>query len=413
MKKLLLGLGVSNSSIKSYFDKNKIEYDIYDSNKNINLNEYEMVIKSNGFKNDYPLLIEARLNHIMVYNDLSLFVQYKKDSYNSILVTGSNGKTTIVSLLEEVINNGKAIGNNGLPFFDYIDENYNYILEVSSFMLETAKNVSFKFNVITNLFITHLEHHGSFMNYIKSKCSFLKHIKKDSFLIYNYDDVLLRRIVNNYECKKVSFSRNNKLCDLFICDNYIYYHNNKLLSIENLNLIGEHNLYNIMSVLGVLMNYDDKKDNYLDIIKNFKGVKHRIELISDGKVKIYNDSKSTNYNALRVSLDCFKNKRVLLIVGGKKREENLDIIKDSLKQIYLVYAFGENKDNMKSFFKKEGIKCKTFTDLNHLVNDLPINDENIDVILFSPASTSFDLYNNFEERGIHFKRLINKLLEKF
>lgn len=410
MKKLLLGLGISNQSIKKYFDKHDILYDVYDGSNDIT--KYDLVIKSNGFKKDYSLLEEARNHSIKITNDLSLFIDLKKNLYNSILVTGSNGKTTVVSLLEKCINNGKAIGNNGLPFFDYIDDEFNYIFEVSSFMLETAHNINFKYNVITNLFITHLEHHNTFINYLKSKCSFLKTINKKSYLVYNYDDVLLRKIVKIYDCKKVSFSLTNKQCDLFICDNYIYFKNKKLLSLDNINLIGDHNLYNIMSVLGVLLNYEDKKDDYLDIIKSFKSVSHRIELIRDTGINIYNDSKSTNFNALKASLNCFKEQKVLLIVGGKKRSDDFSVLNDCLKQIYLVYAFGENKDEMKAYFKQHHIKCKTFKDLQSLVNDLPIDDDNIDVILFSPASTSFDLYNNFEERGNHFKRLIDNLFEK-
>ncbi|MDY2902730.1 MAG: hypothetical protein SOU07_04760, partial [Bacilli bacterium] len=137
MRKLLLGLGVSNESIKKYFDNNKIEYDIYDQKSKYDLSNYEMIVKSNGFKMDFPLLIEAKNKHVCITNDLELFIKIKKNIKNSILVTGSNGKTTVVSILEKCIDNGKAIGNNGLPFFDYIDKNYNYIFEVSSFMLET------------------------------------------------------------------------------------------------------------------------------------------------------------------------------------------------------------------------------------------------------------------------------------
>lgn len=411
MRKLLLGLGVSNESIKKYFDNNKIEYDIYDPKSKYDLSNYEMIVKSNGFKMDYPLLIEAKNKHICITNDLELFIKTKKNVKNSILVTGSNGKTTIVSILEKCIENGKAIGNNGLPFFDYIDKNYNYIIEVSSFMLETAHNVHFKYNIITNIFVTHLEHHNTFVNYVKSKCSFMKKLNKNDYLIYNYDDKLLRRIVSIYNCKKISFSLNNKKTTLFIDKGFIYYLNKRIMSIEQFKLIGNHNLYNIMASIGLLINYKKVKTNYCDIIKNFITIKHRIELIYDGTVKIYNDSKSTNFNALRVSLDCFKEKRVLLIVGGKKRKDDFKLLDNKIKCVVEVFAFGENKMVFKKYFETKDINCKTFSSLETLVNNL-ININYVDVILFSPASTSFDLYNNFEERGEHFTKLIHKLFEK-
>ena len=411
MRKLLLGLGVSNESIKKYFDNNKIEYDIYNQKSKYDLSNYEMIVKSNGFKMDFPLLIEAKNKHVCITNDLELFIKIKKNIKNSILVTGSNGKTTVVSILEKCIDNGKAIGNNGLPFFDYIDKNYNYIFEVSSFMLETAHNVHFKYNIITNIFVTHLEHHNTFVNYVKSKCSFMKKLNKNDYLIYNYDDQLLRRIVSIYNCKKISFSQNNKKATLFIDKGFIYYLNKRITSIEHFKLIGNHNLYNIMASIGLLINYKNTKANYRDIINNFMTIKHRIELIYDGTVKIYNDSKSTNFNSLRVSLDCFKEKRVLLIVGGKKRKDDFKLLDNKIKCVVEVFAFGENKMDFKKYFETKDINCKTFSSLEALVNKL-VDINYVDVILFSPASTSFDLYNNFEERGEHFTKLIHKLFEK-
>lgn len=411
MKKLLLGLGISNRSIKKYFDNNNIDYDIYDQNNKYSTLDYDMVIKSNGFKMDYPLLVRAKKENIRITNDLSLFINKKKNIKNCVLVTGSNGKTTTVSILEKCINKGKAIGNNGLPFFDYIDKDYNYILEVSSFMLEAAHNVHFKYNIITNIFITHLEHHNTFVNYVKSKCSFMKKLNKNDYLIYNYDDKLLRRIVSTYNCKKVSYSLSNKKATIFIDDGFIYYLNGKIMPIAHLKLIGDHNLYNIMASIGLLHNNPNTKENYIDIINDFVAIKHRIELIYDGLVKIYNDSKSTNYNALRVSLNCFKEKKVLLIVGGKKRNDDFKLLDKVVECVVEVFAFGENRMTFQNYFESKNIKCKTFDSLETLVSKL--KDINyVDVILFSPASTSFDLYNSFEERGEHFTKLIHKLFEK-
>ena len=110
-------------------------------------------------------------------------------------------------------------------------------------------------------------------------------------------------------------------------------------------------------------------------------------------------------------MDCFKEKRVLLIVGGKKRKDDFKLLDNKIKCVVEVFAFGENKMDFKKYFETKDINCKTFSSLEALVNKL-VDINYVDVILFSPASTSFDLYNNFEERGEHFTKLIHKLFEK-
>ncbi len=413
MKKLLLGYGLSNKSIAKYFEKNNIDFDVYDDEyaNNINVLDYDLIIKSNGINNEHWILEEASKNNIKVISDLYLFYKLYNKSDNCILVTGSNGKTTVVSLLEKCINDGKAIGNNGLPFFDYIESENNIIIEASSYMLEYCKKMHFKYNVITNLYNTHLEHHKTFVNYITSKCNYLKYLSEDDYLIFNYDDFLLRRICNTYNCKKVSISLDNKKADMFIENKYIYYKNSKIFDLNDLKLKGKHNYYNIMSVLGVLLNNDKAKENFISIIKKFETLDYRLQLIKKGKINIYNDSKSTNFYALKVSLESFKNKNILLIVGGKKRKDNYEVLNNSLSNVKKVYCYGENKYDFANYFYNKQIYYYVFNNLEEVICNIELNG--IDTILFSPASTSFDLYNNFEDRGKHFNYLIEKYTKKF
>lgn len=412
MKKLLLGYGISNQSIAKYFKDNNIQFDIYDdiNKQNINIYNYDLIIKSNGINNDHHLLKLGLKNKIKIVSDLYLYYKFYNQCKDSILVTGSNGKTTVVSILEKCIKKGKSIGNNGLPFFDYINQNYHYIIEASSFMLENCYKMHFKYNIITNLYCTHLEHHKTFSNYVKAKCHYLKYLKDDDYLIYNYDDLLVKKVCNTYHCKKVSFSTYNKKATLFIDNEFIYYQNEKVFSLKGLKLEGKHNYYNIMAALGVLLNNPNCKENAFQIISQFKTLDYRFQLIKKGKINIYNDSKSTNFNALNVSLNCFTNKRILLIVGGKKRNDNYAVLNNSLKIIEKVYCFGENGLDFYNYFQKQNIRCYLFLTLEDVIKNLDLS--NIDTILFSPASTSFDLYKNFEERGEHFNYLIKKYYKK-
>lgn len=406
---LLLGYGKSNRSIEKYFTENNIDYIIYDDKINnivLDYNNINCIIKSNGINNNHFVLEEANKRNIKVISDLQLYYDVIK-SNNYCLVTGSNGKTTIVSILEKCLNNTISIGNNGLPFFDYINDENNKILEVSSFMLEYINNINFKYNIITNIYPTHLEHHKTFVNYIKAKTNFLKYLNKDNYIIYNKEDLLLDRIISNYDLNKITVSLNDITATIYLKDNYIYYLNNKILNINNIKLLGKHNLINIMLVLGVILNNKQYlKDSFIDEIYYYTGEKYRLQIIYNNQFKIINDSKSTNFNALDVALSSF-NDDIVLIVGGKRRKDNFSLLNKHLNKIKRVYCYGENKDDFYNYFTNNNIECFKFDNLKILINNINNNNNNCYYdILFSPGSVSHDQYKDFEERGEEFNSLI-------
>lgn len=405
---LLLGYGKSNKSIEKYLINKNIEYMIYDDkncnysfNKNF-FSKIKIIIKSNGIKNNHPILEEARERQIKIISDLQYF--YEQTNRNDYcLVTGSNGKTTIVSLLEKCLNKSISIGNNGLPFFDKIDNDQYKILEVSSFMLENINYIKYKYNIISNIHQTHLEHHGNFINYIKSKISFIKYLDIQDNVIYDKDDILLNRLIECYEVNKISVSLNDSSAHLYLKDKFIYYKKKKVLDVSKLQLIGNHNIYNVMLVLGVILNNNLIKENYLEIIYNYKGEKFRMEMIYDGNFKIINDSKSTNFKALNVALDSFKD-NIVLIVGGNIRNDDYNLINKHLNKINRVYCYGENKDYFYNYFNINNITVTKYKNLNDLIDHLMMN--NGEILLFSPGSISYDQFKDFEERGNVFNKLI-------
>lgn len=409
---LLLGYGKSNRSIEKYLIQNKIKYMVYDDKlfyKDIDIKKISLVIKSNGISNNHNLLKQIKKDNekVNIISDLQYFYNVNNNT-KYCLVTGSNGKTTVVSLLEKCLENTIAIGNNCKPFFDYIDNEQYKVLEVSSFMLENITNINYKYNVITNIYPTHLEHHQTFVNYIKAKLSFLKYLHQDNYVIYNYDDKILRTIINNYNVKKVSVSLFNKNCDLYYFNNKIYFHNTIIINdIANIQLIGKHNIYNIMLVLGVILNHNLKKKNYLEEIYKYNGEKYRMQLICNNKYKIINDSKSTNFQALNVALNSIDN-NIVLIVGGEKRKDNYELFRNNLYKINKVYCYGENRNEFNNFFKNNNIKTYIFNSLEEVIKNIIIN--NNETLLFSPASISHDQFKDFEERGEVFKNLVNKYL---
>lgn len=414
---LLLGYGISNQSIKKYFDKNKIEYILYDDfieeyHQNVDLNSFDVIVKSPVIKNDHWLLNLANRLHKKIITDLELFYLINPNK-TFITVTGTNGKTTTVNLIWKIIENIDLGGNVGIPLFDFIESNNNIVIEASSFMLEYTEKFHSKINVILNISPNHLDHHLNFKNYLNSKFNLFRNIKRNDYIIYNYDDKLLRRLISNFNASLIPFSVEKEVDGAYLKDNWIYFKGKKILNTENLNLIGKHNLANIAASVGAALCYNPKLENIEDRVRAFKPVEHRIEFVGTYKgVKIYNDSKSTNYKALKIALDSFVNEKVLLICGGKPRIDDIELLNDSLKYLTYVLTNGEDRNSYNNYFKEKNIPYVSFERIDELLNELDKYIKDCTIVLFSPGSPSYDQFKNFEERGKYFKLRINQLIEK-
>ena len=414
-KYLLLGLGVGNKAIKEYFDANSIEYQIYDdfikdSKKDIDYNKFNIIIKSSGLKDDHFILNNGKILNKHIISDLEFFYKYTK-AKNIICVTGSNGKTTTVSLIKHIFDNLDIGGNIGIPLGNFIESDNDIVIEASSFMLDYTYDFHANINVYTNIYMNHLDHHDSFKSYIKAKLKLIKNIKKADYLIYNYDDLILRRLLANIEANIIPFSLKKKI-GLYLIDKNVYYNSEFLYNLDDIQLVGVHNLYNILASIAVLIAYNKSKLYNLDKLKTFKTLDHRIEYVGKlDKIKVYNDSKSTNFNALKWSLNAFKDEKILLICGGKIKDDDFEIIKDELDQISFVIINGDNRHQLANFFIKYK---KDYLVLDNLIGAISLIKHylnGVTTILFSRASSSYDQFNNFEERGNFFKKKMQELYE--
>ena len=160
-----------------------------------------------------------------------------------------------------------------------------------------------------------------------------------------------------------------------------------------------------MLVLGLLLNHPLKKQNYKKEIYNYLGEKYRLQLIYNNKFKIINDSKSTNFKALKVALESF-NENIILIVGGMKRNDDYKLLNKELYKIKVVYCYGENKDDFYNYFINNKIECYKYDSLEEVIKNIKIINNH--VLLFSPGSISHDQFKDFEERGEVFNRLIKE-----
>ena len=428
---LLLGLGLGNKAVEKFFIENGIKYSVYDDIKDNSIiskkdylrelereiYDFDIIVKSSGVPNNHRLILLGVEYGLEIVTDLELYSRFFPDNVN-ITVTGSNGKTTTVNLIKSILSDFKLVGNVGNPIFNNIKskKEQKFIIEASSFMLEYCEYYASKFNVLLNIIPTHLEHHYNFNSYIRSKMTLLKNSKNDDYIIYNYDDLVLRNLVKVHNGIKIPISiKNNNLISkqegVYVKNDYIYYYKKKFIKYSKLKTLGEHNIYNTMACIALCVSYykSIKKKLYKKRIErkicSFKGLEHRLEYIGkSGKTKFYNDSKSTNFNALRVALDAMKDKKILLICGGKIRKDNYDFIKTKISNVRRVYCFGENRSDFYKFFTSEKKEAYVFETLNEVINNL--NIINIDIVLFSPGSISYDQYIDYERRGKDFKRLI-------
>ena len=401
MRYLLLGYGISNQSIKKYFDKINICYDIYDdkfeNNISVDINNYDYIVKTGGVSNDHFIIKELkdRKEDYKIITDLELFSYYNK-SKELIVVTGTNGKSTTTKLLSLLLD-APYCGNIGIPLFDYIDYLDTLIIEVSSFMSEYIDKFKADIYVITNLYPNHLDYHHSYNEYKKAKLKLLQNINSSASLVYNDYNDDLKKELESLKCNKYPLSM------LEIINNIAYIYDDELIDLNKTTKINTDDL-----LLSLITGYIKNIDPYIlqNRVKEYVGLKYRMELIyKKNDLEIYNDSKSTNLYALNNSFKMFTDKLVLLICGGYESNNSLDYL---MIKPEIVFCIGESKNRLFEYFKNLKIRSFIFESLEEAVKNVYKYKNEINVVLFSPGFQSYDQYKNFEERGRDFNSQISK-----
>ena len=343
-----------------------------------------------------------------------------------IAVTGTNGKTTTSKLIYHILKNSGfnvgLAGNIGYSFSESIVENQfdYYVLELSSFQLEHIINFRPDISIITNISPDHLDRYDNKLeSYADAKFNIIRNQKSSDFFIYNGDCAVTTNKINNINSKASAIcfhSSKNKNQQ----NNYLIHHKNKIKSSINNNenmiditqssLIGLHNVKNSMAAIAVseILNISNKK--IIESLKTFQNVPHRLEhFLTIHKVKYVNDSKATNVNATFYALNSFK-KPIVWIVGGVDKGNDysqlVPLVKSNVKAIICL---GSDNDKIISTFSQH---CNLIVSTNKMVDAVKsaydISKQG-DVVLLSPACASFDLFENFEQRGNLFKEQVRKL----
>ena len=341
-------------------------------------------------------------------------------------VTGSDGKTTTTTLIYEILKaNGYNCylgGNIGTPLFTKLNEmtpDDIIVLELSSFQL-MGMEISPSISVITNISPNHLNVHSSYEEYIDAKKNIFKYQDKDGIIVLNYDNAITKAAAKEANGKVVFFSSKTKLEDGIILDGDIIKEckdklRRHILSTNTVALRGTHNYENICAAIAATSSLVEVEDA-VKAVQEFKGVQHRLEFIReiDG-VKWYNDSIGTSPTRTIAGLHSF-DERIVLIAGGyDKHLDYTPIAKPILEKVDSLILIGDTApkifDAVKNEAEKQGKDIKIYM-CDEFKNTVLVAKKVAkpgQIVLFSPASASFDLFRNFEERGNKFKELVNNI----
>ena len=380
------------------------------------------IVKSPGIPNDSVLINDIIKKNIPIISEIEFASRFTNAKI--IGVTGSNGKTTTVSLIYHILKtSGLNVGiggniGNSLAFliaknkFDYI------VLELSSFQLELINKFKPAIAVITNLSPDHLERYDySFEKYVDAKFNIVNNQTSSDYLIYNSQD---DTIDNELKSRKISSSKIPFSLTKGRLSNQTYIEKNSLkseinknqfmISLENLSLKGKHNVQNSMAAATVAHLLKITNQDIKESLSNFQSINHRMEnVLTIQKVKYINDSKATNVNAVYYALDSMKNSTVWIVGGvdkGNDYNELLPLVREKVKAIICLGL--DNKKIIETFSSISDLILET-TSMSEAVNFAYKIAKPNDAVLLSPACSSFDLFEDYEDRGNQFKECVRKL----
>ena len=447
-KVAIIGIGVSNKPLIKYlydlntnitlfdnkeFDKidEQILDDIYKYKLKYSIGKnylsklvgFDVIFKSPSCRPDLPEIKAEIERGAILTSEIELVMELSPSKI--IGITGSDGKTTTTSLVYEILKNKYKCylgGNIGIPLFTRINEMRPediVVLELSSFQLMSMEK-SPDISVLTNITPNHLDIHKSYEEYIDAKTNIFKYQDENNILVTNYDNEITRDLSKKAKAKVKLFSSKTKLQDGVIYDDKIIKScednlRRHILNVKDIKLKGIHNAENICAAIAATEDLVSLEEQ-VEAIKNFSGVKHRLEYIREiGGAKWYNDSIASSPTRTIAGLHSF-DERILLIAGGYDKHLDYEpIAKHILEKVSTLILLGQTAEKIR------GVVTEEMKKQNKEVNIIKVETleeavlkarENVkagEIVMLSPASASFDMFKNFEERGEKFKKLVNEL----
>lgn len=379
------------------------------------------VIKSPGIPENNPLVMKIRDKGIPVISEIEFAGRYT-DAVK-ICITGSNGKTTTTNLIWHILNKaGKKAaltGNVGKSFAMAVAEGgYDYyVIELSSFQLDGMYDFKAEIAILLNITPDHLDRYGySLQNYVDSKFRITRNQSKTDCLIYWADDPIIAAELEKRDpaVRLLPFSagRKEKMAAYIENDELIidYNHKTNLMTIHDLALKGRHNVFNSMAaaIAGKVLNI--RKELIRESLTDFQGVEHRLEhVIAVAGINFINDSKATNVNSTWYALECMESEVVWIAGGIDKGNDYSELFGVVRKKVKAIVCLGkDNKKILEAFREKVPTIVETVS-MEEAVRSAYYLATKGDTVLLSPACASFDLFNNYEDRGRQFKNAVRNL----
>lgn len=377
--------------------------------------KFDYVVKNPGIKVDHKVCLKAEKLNIPVINELEVAYHYLPKNTKIVAITGSNGKTTTTTITYEILKEANLAvhlgGNIGFPMSSLIEkmnENEIIVIELSAQQLHDFYDFKTDIGILTNLTPVHLDHFKTYENYKRCKKKIFNHHSSNDLAVLNGNDDDVINLTKDIKSTKIYFSANKK-CDVHILNDAIYYHDEKIIDLDDIRVKGNHNYENIMCAIIVAKQFNVSNEIIKEVLNKFSGVEHRLEFVKRlNERELYNDSKATNVVSTNIALDSFK-KPTILLLGGLDRKHSFDELLPHMKNVKLVVCYGETKDRIFDFCDKNNIECYKKDNLEEATKlAYNLSAEN-DVILLSPACASWDQYACFEDRGDDFKRVVEEL----
>jgi UDP-N-acetylmuramoylalanine--D-glutamate ligase len=429
---LVVGFGKSGKAMVDFLKTNNNIY-IFDSNSKENYyngikifndflktKEYyfDILAMSPGVPTDIELVNYHKNNGSKIIGEIE--IAYLETDAKFIGITGTNGKTTTTALTFEMFKRQfyeRAIlaGNIGIPAVEVavnLDNNYKIITELSSFQLETVDTFKCNSGVILNLTEDHLNRHKTMDAYLSAKLNIFNNMDETNFIVLNYDDPILRKLEINSAAKIIYFSRQTILNKgVFVKNGSIYINFDKEIEViktDEIYIPGPHNLENALAAIALSYINGVSLENIISSLKEFKGVEHRLEYVTTHNgIDFINDSKATNPDSTIKAIESMK-KPTILILGGLDKGSDFNPLFERLNDnIVGIVTFGQTKEKINEISINHGfLNVIVVNDLEEAIRaSIRICKEDYSVLL-SPACASWDMYENFEKRGKHFKEII-------
>lgn len=433
-KTLILGWGESGKSAADLLGRHGAEIVCFDDNEGDTvgdgienrrgmslentLEDVSLVVVNPAVPSVHPVVRGAIAKGIEVIGEIEL--AYRFCNGKTIAVTGTNGKTTTVSLIQRILDGAGiesyALGNIGVPFSSKADRLFGAVavLEISSFQLETTTSFRPSVAVCLNVTPDHIERHKTFGEYAELKAKLFRNQTKSDFAVLNHDDPVTLSVGNRVSGRKIWFSVEREVEGAFVSEGKIVCRRGDktqtVCDVSEVQLKGKHNLSNVLAAVAVASIYGIDSEKTAQAIRTFKAPKYRIEYIKTfGGKKIFNDSKATNIDSTVRACEAMDGDTALIVGGWDKKISYEKFFAELPEKVRHIVCCGDNSDEIIGWVPEDADFSVIKTATLERAVEISLNYGDVSNLLFSPSTSSYDRYTDYRQRGKHFDEIVKAL----